>query len=141
MGKNISIYISDELAEKMENLSEVNWSEVARKGIEDYVETRTHVNIAPILSRLKKEKTELYNQGYKYGMDTAKEIEFLRLERFATSDLRGYWRGLDDYVVDPGTAICAALEKVGVHPPFKTNNTFLQGVKDALLEVYSKVVK
>lgn len=140
MGKNISIYISDELAEKMENLAEVNWSEVARKGIEDYVEARTHVNIAPILLRLKREKTELYNRGYEYGMDIAKEIEFLRLERFATSDLRGYWRG-EDYVVDSATATYLALEKVDVHPPFQTNDTFLQGVKDALLEVYSKVVK
>lgn len=40
VGKNISIYVPDDLAEKMERFPEVNWSEIARRGIEDYVKGR-----------------------------------------------------------------------------------------------------
>lgn len=40
MGKNITIYVTDELLEKMNRFEEVNWSEIARKGIENYVDGR-----------------------------------------------------------------------------------------------------
>ena len=46
MGKNITVYISDVLALKMEEFEEVNWSEIARQGIERYVGGRvTEVTI------------------------------------------------------------------------------------------------
>lgn len=37
MPKSISIYIPDELVRKMEQFSEVNWSEIGRHAIEDYI--------------------------------------------------------------------------------------------------------
>ena len=40
MPKSISIYIPDALAEKMDELSEVNWSEIGRVAIEDYINGR-----------------------------------------------------------------------------------------------------
>jgi len=40
MPRNITIYISDELDEKMKQFGEVNWSEIARQGIERYMERR-----------------------------------------------------------------------------------------------------
>ena len=41
MPKNLTISIPDELAKKMEEFSEVNWSEVARKAFQKYIEHRT----------------------------------------------------------------------------------------------------
>ena len=38
--KSISIYIPDELVKKMEEFSEVNWSEISRHAIEDYISGR-----------------------------------------------------------------------------------------------------
>jgi len=40
MSKNMSIYIPAELAEKMNDFAEVNWSEIVRVSIEDYVLNR-----------------------------------------------------------------------------------------------------
>ncbi len=40
MPKSISIYIPDELADRMGKLPEVNWSEIARQCIENYIEQR-----------------------------------------------------------------------------------------------------
>ena len=40
MPRNITVYISDELDHKMKQFGEVNWSEIARQGIERYIEGR-----------------------------------------------------------------------------------------------------
>ncbi len=40
MPRNVTVYISDELDEKMKLFGEVNWSEIARQGIETYIERR-----------------------------------------------------------------------------------------------------
>lgn len=47
MGKNITVYIQDELLSKMEPFEEVNWSEIARKGIENYLKSRGQVTRIP----------------------------------------------------------------------------------------------
>ena len=38
--KNVTVGISDELAKKMEEFDEVNWSSICRKCIEKYIENR-----------------------------------------------------------------------------------------------------
>jgi hypothetical protein len=40
MPKSISVYVPDDLVEKMDKLPEVNWSEIARQSIEEYIEKR-----------------------------------------------------------------------------------------------------
>lgn len=40
MPRNITIYISDEMDERMKKVPEVNWSEVCRQGIGNYLEER-----------------------------------------------------------------------------------------------------
>lgn len=40
MPRNITVYISDELDQRMKEFGEVNWSEIARQGIEAYIEGR-----------------------------------------------------------------------------------------------------
>ena len=40
MPRNITVYISDELDQKMKQFGEVNWSEIARQGIERYMDKR-----------------------------------------------------------------------------------------------------
>jgi hypothetical protein len=40
MPRNITVYISDELDDKMKGFGEVNWSEIARQGIVNYMERR-----------------------------------------------------------------------------------------------------
>lgn len=40
MGKNLTISISDEVAQKMESFKEINWSEICRAAITSYIEAR-----------------------------------------------------------------------------------------------------
>lgn len=40
MPRNVTVYISDELDRQMKEFGEVNWSEIARQGIERYIEGR-----------------------------------------------------------------------------------------------------
>ncbi len=63
MGKNLTIYLPSDVAKKMGNFPEVNWSEICRKAVADYVETRSEVDLAPILERLKGERSEDFKQG------------------------------------------------------------------------------
>jgi len=63
MGKNLTIYLPNDVAKKMENFPEVNWSEICRKAVADYVETRSEVDLAPILEKLKNERSEDFKQG------------------------------------------------------------------------------
>ncbi|MGC8896170.1 MAG: hypothetical protein ACP5LB_05325 [Candidatus Bathyarchaeia archaeon] len=84
MGKNVTIYLPDDVAEKMEKFPEVNWSEVCRQAIVDYIETRSQVDLGPIIERLKKESDELYRKGqiFMYSEVIPKlsweDIEFMR---------------------------------------------------------------
>jgi hypothetical protein len=63
MGKNLTIYLPNGVAKKMQNFPEVNWSEICRKAVADYVETRSEADLAPILERLKEERSEDFKQG------------------------------------------------------------------------------
>ena len=40
MGKNITIYVPDEVAEEMAKYPEVNWSQVCREAIINYLKRR-----------------------------------------------------------------------------------------------------
>ncbi|MFQ5980981.1 MAG: antitoxin [Candidatus Heimdallarchaeota archaeon] len=42
---NISVRVDDELKKEMEQLKHVNWSEVVRKAIQDYISQKNHRNL------------------------------------------------------------------------------------------------
>ena len=42
MVKNVTLSVGDEIAEKMKEYPEVNWSEIARKAIIEYITQRKH---------------------------------------------------------------------------------------------------
>jgi len=63
MGKNVTIYLPDEVAQKMDKLPEVNWSEICRKAITDYIESRTQTDLTSVINRLKNESKSDYTKG------------------------------------------------------------------------------
>jgi hypothetical protein len=63
MGKNVTIYLPDEVAQKMDQLPEVNWSEICRKAISDYIDTRTKTDLTSVIARLKNERKTDYTKG------------------------------------------------------------------------------
>ena len=63
MGKNVTVYLPDEVAQKMDTLPEVNWSEICRNAITDYIQTRTQTDLTSIITRLRSEGKTDYTKG------------------------------------------------------------------------------
>jgi hypothetical protein len=74
MPKNVTIYIPEEIAEKMEKYQEVNWSEVCRRAVTDYMTTRSLDDLGQIAEKLKAEGKEEYNKGQLFFLEVAKQM-------------------------------------------------------------------
>jgi len=79
MPKNITIYLPDKTAKEMKKYQEVNWSEICRSAILDYLKTRESINPRAEVkfSNLKKKERA---EGFKFGARLAEEL----------TDLLGY---------------------------------------------------
>lgn len=85
MGKNVTVYLPDEVAQKMETLPEVNWSEICRKAITDYIEARTETDLTSVISRLKNERKTDYTKGeLAIYEDVAPKLSIQDLEYYAS---------------------------------------------------------
>jgi len=159
MGKNVTIYLPDDIAEKMEKFPEVNWSEICRKAIVDYVETRSQTDLGAIIERLKKERSEGYRKGqlFMYGEVIPKlsweKIEFLRKR----VDARLFQEDpgmFGDERLGPVGAEHVAVQNMRFHLgriakelnvtipkdlSFSSDDSFYQGAIDALMDVYNRV--
>jgi len=83
MGKNVTIYLPDEVAQKMDKLPEVNWSEICRKAITDYIEARTQTDLTSVITRLKNESKTDYTKGRLIIYEeVAHKISLTDLERY-----------------------------------------------------------
>lgn len=158
MGKNVTIYLPDDVAEKMESFPEVNWSEICRKAINDYIETRSHVDLGPIIERLKKERNDNYRKGqlFMYSEVIPKlsweYIEFLR-KRIDIKLLQEEPGPLGEEPLGPVGAEQVAIRNMSFHlakwaeqnkvklpeglPPLSAD-PFYQGAIDALMDVYKR---
>lgn len=54
MTKNITVSISEELANEMIHFSEINWSEICRRAIQNYIKTRRGKPLVPYSKREEK---------------------------------------------------------------------------------------
>ena len=156
MPKNVTIYLSDEIAGKMEKYPEVNWSEICRKAVLDYVETRSHVDIAPILEKLKEERNEAYKQGQILFYQIAPKMTLRDFEiwypQVSTTILEEREGGLfgDSASMSPEAAAHQATkamqhvmggfcEENNVPLPADVSDAFWEGAITAFMNVYSKV--
>ena len=110
MTKNMTLTIPDEIIEKMNKLTEVNWSAVARDAIEKYIEARKEPEIAPILERLTEEKNKQYAKGFSTATKIAKGLLY---ETFAV--LFSFYDGLvaDELAIKypPTTSLITELSR------------------------------
>ena len=89
MAKNRTLSLPEELSERMENLSEVNWSEVARNAFEEYLNIRKDPEISGIIERLSKEKNDQYAKGFAAASKIAKKLSFEKfIDIFSVYDER-----------------------------------------------------
>ncbi len=111
-GKNVTIWVSPETAERMGDLKEVNWSQVCKEAIETYIDARKSVNPEARI-KLAHLKQEEKKQGYAFGsqlaLDLLKELTYDEVHRLrwdALSDEaedEGWWDGpnfLTDWLAD-----------------------------------------
>lgn len=68
MSKNITLSISDEVYEKMKEFTEIKWSEVARRAIEDRVEALNDLNEIAAKSKLSEKDVQEISKKIKKGI-------------------------------------------------------------------------
>ena len=77
--KNITLYLSQDLADQMAALPEVNWSQVARTCIQRYITSRRNPDLIPLLSQLRNEKGDDYVSGRRRAEDIAQPLGYTQL--------------------------------------------------------------
>ncbi len=116
MPKNVTIYLSNEIAEKMEKYPEVNWSEICRKAVVEYIDTRSQINITAILEKLKNESNEAYKQGLIFFYQLAPKMSLKEFDllypRVSVAILEGREGGLfnDEPSLSPEVAAYQAAK-------------------------------
>ena len=81
--KNVTVAVSDELAKRMEKHEEVNWSEICKKGIEEYLYTRSDNGLENARGILNKKKKESFRKGYELVVRNVDELSMRALEVLA----------------------------------------------------------
>ena len=94
MTKNITLSIDDNLAKKMDEMKEVNWSQVAREAFASYVATRNEPEISDIIKELTKQRSQQYAKGYNLALDYAKHNTYETIVGFLET-YDGYLHGYD----------------------------------------------
>ena len=135
MPKNLTLSIPDELANKMDKFGEVNWSAVAREGIEVYVKRRSDPAVVATLERLGKERDALYESGRQSAQGLVRRLKYPQLETVFDSmgkthqDLKHNME-LWDFYFGGIPQVCLAE---------KDSPAFFKGFHDALTELKEKL--
>jgi hypothetical protein len=147
VGRNITVYLPDDIQSMMDKFREVNWSEVCRKAIMDYVATRTAPNFEATVARLKTERTDEYGRGYKLGLDLARELPYRELVKIIEGwDERN--NELMRFEIEDGEIprpISRAMEyrrywRNVIPGPYRDGGKdFIEGFSQALTDVYKEV--
>ncbi len=157
MGKNVTIYLPDETAQKMEKLSEVNWSEICRKAINDYIETRTLTDLSSIISRLRNERKTDYTRGeILVYEEVAPNLSLKDLEHYATgldiatimAESRSQISAETKITADQANAVAMTFMRntlrkfkrtLNASVPEDFSDAYVEGSMSALRDVYSRV--
>ena len=94
MPKNVTVQVGDDLATRMENLPDVNWSHVVRDCIERYCNIRLNADIEALAQKMKEQKEESYSEGYKTA------LEWFKLESVRYEDVDKVSREWDETTAD-----------------------------------------
>jgi hypothetical protein len=151
VAKNITISIPDELAEKISQFPEVNWSSVARTSIENYIETRHKPDLTELLSRLREEKGQEYARGRDFGISLAEKLGYKNLSGL----VREYYKEREDWdeiryqglIGAPGEKYNTendTIQKIFVDQTPElvgSSEAFLEGFREIILEIYSLIPK
>lgn len=149
MTKNITLSMPDEMAKEMEKMPEVNWSAVARKCIERYMERRQNPDISSLLEELQRQQGEDYVKGRRKAEQIANALGY----RGVNMLLRKYHKQVREVdarsflgPVEPGECIPSRneiIEKLLAEKGIikDASDEFLRGVRERLQEIEKALSK
>ncbi len=82
MTRNITVGISDELIERMNTLTDVNWSAVTRNCIENYIKQRSAEGLESAISIVRSMRDKDFANGYEYVLKNSKKFTLGGLQEF-----------------------------------------------------------
>ena len=151
MPKNITLSVSDEVANQMDTMPEVNWSAVARTCIMQYIEVRKNPDISSLLEKLQKQKGEEYMSGRRKADDIANDLGYSGLNLL----MKKYSKKMDEVTEQEITGaellpwetlpspegIIQALLSENKLINNDVSDAFLKGLKERLLEIEKALSK
>lgn len=149
MTKNITLSISDDISKDMEEMSEVNWSAVARKCIKQYIQIRKNPDISSLLEELQRQKGEDYAKGRRKVEEIAKtsgyswlNMLFRKYQKEAEERDANAMRGQVepwDHLPSYNDIMETMLVDNGIIK--QASDEFLKGFRERLLEIEDALTK
>lgn len=128
---NLTIVLNEELAEKMKQFPDVNWSAVGRDCIEQYIKMRSAGSLEDAIAAVKNRRGEDFNAGYRFIVDNIKGISNAALETLAFYN--GDETVLSDQLSDDlaGKIFSYSIENYVTTKSYKVSINFLNGMIEA----------
>ncbi len=148
MTKNITVGIPDELAKRMDELTEVNWSAVTRDCIEQYIKQRTAENLEKIIAKVKQKRSNDFKNGYEFVIANIDILRLPELEEIVYPDEEKHVQRLYEFFSRrPATRMILKqlirYERdedtdaiTDIH--FIVSSDFIDGMQEAAKEIYEK---
>lgn len=156
MTRNITVGISDELIERMDTLTDVNWSAVTRNCIENYIKQRSAEGLESAIAVMKEKQSAEFASGYEV-VKHIKRYSLGELEEFS----KAFWNEkhleklAKDGEIDSQEEYDELSEKYKVdydrmkkivyskdpdyeEHPYLLSNEFIRGMMEAVRELFSK---
>jgi len=141
MSRNITVTVPDELSEKMNTMTDVNWSGVTRDCIERYIEARTNPPVADAIIKMVAKKSVDYKEGFNFVVDNIDKIEVATLEEIAFGHGENTARDLDklvrmiDYNLGKQLFGCSGEDEDNCHFYWLKSLNFIQGMEEAASKI------
>ncbi|WP_135604816.1 hypothetical protein [Methanococcoides sp. NM1] len=133
MVKNITVGISDELSNKMEEFKEVNWSAITRLCIERYISQRSSDKFEKALAEVQFKKDIEFKQGFDFLLANIKKVNFDKLEYVANFDPTDPYE--QDNLLTHLREIVSDINPSSVDP---INTQFLYGMQSSVKEILKR---
>ncbi|NPE28189.1 hypothetical protein HNV12_09505 [Methanococcoides sp. SA1] len=133
MVKNITVGISDELSNRMDEFKEVNWSAITRVCIEQYIIQRSSNQFETAIAEVQSKKSLEFKKGFNFFLNNIKRIDLSDLEYIADFEPTDPYEQDDllTHLIEIAREINPTLEG-------PINTQFLYGMRSSAKEVLKR---
>jgi hypothetical protein len=133
--KNITVGISDELSNRMEQFKEVNWSAITRVCIERYISQRSSDQFEKAIVEVQSKKDIEFKQGFDFLLANIKKVNLDKLEYVANFEPTEPYE--QDNLLTYLREIASDINPSSVDP---INTQFLYGMRSSAKEVLKRSI-